>query len=59
MCVERETNSTGEIEITPEMIEAAAEVLWHRRTLDITESLAEGLAREMLTCALSVFRGRS
>lgn len=51
--VERD-NSCGEsIEITPEMVEAAAEVLWRYPLLDIGEGLAERFAREMLERALS------
>ena len=43
----------SEIEITPEMIEAAAKVLWSRDLLQIGEGLAMGLASEMLERALA------
>jgi hypothetical protein len=48
-----EPEEHGEIEITEEMVEAAAEVLWSRDLLEIGEGLALSLAEEMLKCALA------
>ena len=46
---------SAEIEITPEMIEAARDVLWeHRATVNIDPFLEERLVRELLARALSV-----
>jgi hypothetical protein len=42
-----------EIEITPEMIEVAAEPLWRCPLFEIPQSLAEDMAREMLELALT------
>jgi hypothetical protein len=48
-----------QIEITPAMIEAAAEILWKDPLLDITEGWAEDLAEKMLRCALRASRGET
>jgi hypothetical protein len=47
-----EPKAQGEIEITPEMVEAGAEVLWRHPMLDIPPGFAETLVREILKCAL-------
>jgi hypothetical protein len=54
-----EPEERGEIEITEEMVEAAAEVLWSRDLLEIGEGLALSLAEEMLKCALAARHERA
>jgi hypothetical protein len=55
------TNSALEldIEITEEMISAAAEVLWKDPLLEISESWAEEKAREMLLRVWSKYREKT
>jgi hypothetical protein len=48
-----EQRSAEEIKITPEMISAAAEVLWNNPALDIPQGWAELLATEMLQLAFT------
>jgi hypothetical protein len=56
----RPTNEPDdEIEITEEMVSAAAEVLWKDPFLGLGESSAEEMARKMLRIALSVRRKRN
>ena len=54
MAEKPESNSTDEIEITAEMIEAAAEVLWAEPALerDMTRGWAADIATRMLRRAL-------
>jgi hypothetical protein len=52
----KEIADMDKVEITPEMIEAAAEVLWRDPLLDITTGQAETLAAEMLRRAMGVPR---
>jgi hypothetical protein len=49
-----------EIEITPEMVEAGASVLWKElSTIEICHGLAKELAERILRRALSVSDGRT
>jgi hypothetical protein len=48
-----------DIEITPELIRAAAEVLWMHPLFDIPESVAEELAAEMLERSFSLSREKT
>jgi len=52
----RDETNVEEIKITQAMVDAASEVLWRHSTLDITMSLAENLAREILKRALLASR---
>jgi len=47
------------IEITPEMISAAAEVLLANPFHDFSPGIAESIAEEMLECALATSRGKT
>ena len=61
-CIASATNETEkheEIEVTEEMISAAAEVLWKDPLLEISESWAEEKAREMLLLVWSKHRGKT
>jgi hypothetical protein len=48
----------AEIEITAEMVSAAAEVLWRDPFAQISESVAEEMARKMLALALALSKPR-
>jgi len=48
-----------EIEVTEEMVSAAAEILWRDPFAGISSAPAVEMARKMLTLALSVHRKRN
>ena len=52
---DRPAHEPTEIKITPEMVDAAAEVLWSHPLLDISESEAAELAQEMLARSWPLF----
>jgi hypothetical protein len=51
--------SNDEIEVTEEMVSAAAEILWRDPFAGISPAPAVEMARKMLTLALSVHRKRN
>jgi hypothetical protein len=53
-----ETNSTDEIEVTPEMIEAASVVLLADASLDIGPTKASIIVEAVLKHALAVYRNK-
>ncbi len=55
---ENEANSTDEIEVTEEMVMAAAQVLWAEDVLALTDGWAWDLAKRMLERAAAAYRDR-